>query len=85
MWRGPADTRDLARVFRRYEQRAADGVPFLAALMGSVWQRIKDPRSLREKKIVVIDEAWSFLAHPAFFRWSRTCSAPSANSTASSC
>jgi hypothetical protein len=43
-------------------------VPFLAALMGSVWQRIKDPRSLREKKIVVIDEAWSFLAHPAFFQ-----------------
>jgi len=43
-------------------------VPFVSALMGSIWKRIQDPRLIREKKAVVIDEAWSFLAHPAFFR-----------------
>jgi len=43
-------------------------VPFVSALMGSIWKRIQNPRLIREKKAVVIDEAWSFLAHPAFFR-----------------
>ena len=43
-------------------------VPFVTALMGSVWKRIQNPRLIREKKIVLVDEAWSFLAHPAFFR-----------------
>jgi hypothetical protein len=43
-------------------------VPFVTALMGSVWKRIQNPRTIREKKIVIVDEAWSFLAHPAFFR-----------------
>jgi hypothetical protein len=43
-------------------------IPFVAALMGSVWKRIQNPRTIREKKIVIVDEAWSFLAHPAFFR-----------------
>jgi hypothetical protein len=43
-------------------------VPFVAALMGTIWRRIQNPRSIREKKAVIIDEAWSFLAHPAFFR-----------------
>jgi hypothetical protein len=43
-------------------------VPFVTALMGSVWKRIQSPRTIREKKIVIVDEAWSFLAHPAFFR-----------------
>ena len=43
-------------------------VPFVSALMGSVWKRIQNPRTIREKKIVIVDEAWSFLAHPAFFR-----------------
>jgi len=43
-------------------------VPFVTALMGSVWKRIQNPRTIREKKCVIVDEAWSFLAHPAFFR-----------------
>jgi len=43
-------------------------VPFVAALMGTIWRRIQSPRCIREKKAVIIDEAWSFLAHPAFFR-----------------
>ena len=43
-------------------------VPFVTALMGSVWKRIQNPRTIREKKIVIVDEAWAFLAHPAFFR-----------------
>jgi len=43
-------------------------VPFVSALMGSVWKRIQNPRTIREKKIVIVDEAWSFLSHPAFFR-----------------
>jgi hypothetical protein len=40
--------------------------PFVAALMGTVWRRITDPRCLHERKILVIDEAWKFLADPAF-------------------
>ena len=40
--------------------------PFVSALMGSIWARITDPRHLRERKVIVIDEAWSFLGHPAF-------------------
>ena len=40
--------------------------PFLAALMGTIWQRITDPACIKEKKIVVIDEAWAFLGDPAF-------------------
>lgn len=43
-------------------------VPFVMALLGSVWQRIQNPRLIHERKAVIIDEAWSFLAHPAFFR-----------------
>ena len=43
-------------------------VPFVSALMGSVWKRIQNPRTIREKKIVIVDEAWSFLSHRAFFR-----------------
>jgi hypothetical protein len=43
-------------------------VPFVSALMGSVWKRIQNPRTIREKKCVIVDEAWSFLAHPAFFK-----------------
>jgi hypothetical protein len=43
-------------------------VPFVTALMGSVWKRIQNPRTIREKKCVIVDEAWSFLAHPAFFK-----------------
>jgi hypothetical protein len=42
-------------------------VPFVTALMGGVWRRVQNPRTIREKKIVIVDEAWSFLAHPAFF------------------
>ena len=42
-------------------------VPFVSALMGSIWKRIQNPRAIKEKKAVIIDEAWSFLAHPAFF------------------
>ena len=40
----------------------------VTALMGSVWKRVQNPRTIREKKCVIVDEAWSFLAHPAFFR-----------------
>jgi hypothetical protein len=40
--------------------------PFVAALMTTIWRRITDPRRLHEKKIVIIDEAWRFLADPAF-------------------
>jgi hypothetical protein len=43
-------------------------VPFVMALMGTVWRRIQDPAVIHERKAVIIDEAWSFLAHPAFFR-----------------
>lgn len=43
-------------------------VPFVMALLGSVWQRIQNPQLIHERKAVIIDEAWSFLAHPAFFR-----------------
>ena len=43
-------------------------VPFVMALMGTVWRRIQDPSVIHERKAVIIDEAWSFLAHPAFFR-----------------
>lgn len=42
-------------------------VPFVAALMGTIWNRITAPNTLNERKIVLIDEAWSFLAQPAFF------------------
>ena len=40
--------------------------PFVSALMGSIWAQVTDPRNLRERKVIVIDEAWSFLSHPAF-------------------
>lgn len=43
-------------------------VPFVSALMGTIWKRIQNPRGIKERKAVIIDEAWSFLAHPAFFR-----------------
>jgi hypothetical protein len=43
-------------------------VPFVMALMGTVWRRIQDPAVIHERKAVIIDEAWSFLAHSAFFR-----------------
>jgi hypothetical protein len=43
-------------------------VPFVMALMGTVWRRIQDPSVIHERKAVIIDEAWSFLAHPAFLR-----------------
>jgi len=42
-------------------------VPFVSALMGTIWKRIQNPRAIKEKKAVLMDEAWSFLAHPAFF------------------
>jgi len=42
-------------------------VPFVAALMGSIWKRIQDPRAINERKGMFIDEAWSFLTNPAFF------------------
>ena len=41
--------------------------PFVAALMGVIWNRIINPSTLQERKIVIIDEAWSFLADPSFF------------------
>lgn len=41
--------------------------PFVAALMGTVWNRIINPTTIRERKAVVIDEAWSFLSDPSFF------------------
>lgn len=40
--------------------------PFVAALMGTIWRRIMDPRNLHERKVIIIDEAWKFLADPAF-------------------
>ena len=43
-------------------------VPFVMALMGTIWRRIQDPSVIHERKTVIIDEAWSFLAHAAFFR-----------------
>ena len=42
-------------------------VPFVGALMGTIWKRIQNPRFIQERKIVVIDEWWKFLAQPAFF------------------
>jgi len=41
--------------------------PFVAALMGVIWNRITNPSALQERKAVIIDEAWSFLADPSFF------------------
>ena len=41
--------------------------PFVSALMGVIWNRIINPSTLQERKIVIIDEAWSFLADPSFF------------------
>jgi type IV secretory pathway VirB4 component len=41
-------------------------VPFVMCLVGAVWQRVQNPRFIDEKKIVLIDEAWAFLAQPAF-------------------
>ena len=41
--------------------------PFVSALMGVIWNRIVNPSTLHERKIVIIDEAWSFLADPSFF------------------
>lgn len=43
-------------------------VPFVLALMGTIWRRIQDPLAIKERKAVIVDEAWSFLSHPAFFR-----------------
>jgi conjugal transfer ATP-binding protein TraC len=43
-------------------------VPFIMALMGTIWKRIQNPALISERKAVIIDEAWSFLAQPAFFR-----------------
>ena len=40
--------------------------PFVGALMGLIWRRITDPRNLKERKVIIIDEAWKFLADPAF-------------------
>ena len=42
-------------------------VPFLMALMGTVWRRIMDPSVIHERKAVIIDEAWKRLSHDAFF------------------
>lgn len=47
------------------ENKAVAG-PFVAALMGSIWRKILDPQTLRERKLIVIDEAWKFLGDPAF-------------------
>jgi hypothetical protein len=41
--------------------------PFVSALMGVIWNRIINPSTLHERKIVIIDEAWAFLADPSFF------------------
>lgn len=41
-------------------------VPFVMALLGAIWQRIQNPRLIHERKAVIIDEAWSYLTHPAF-------------------
>lgn len=43
-------------------------VPFVMALMGSIWKRVQSPALIKERKAILIDEAWSFLAHPAFFK-----------------
>jgi hypothetical protein len=42
-------------------------VPFVAALMGTIWRRIQNPRCIQEYKAVLIDEFWAFLAQTAFF------------------
>jgi hypothetical protein len=42
--------------------------PFVSALMGTIWKRIQNPRAIKERKAVIVDEARSFLAHPALFR-----------------
>jgi hypothetical protein len=41
-------------------------VPFVGALMGTIWRRIQDPRFITEYKAVIADEFWSFLAQNAF-------------------
>jgi type IV secretory pathway VirB4 component len=43
-------------------------VPFVMALMGTVWRRIQDPRCISERKTVTIDEGWDILGKPAFVR-----------------
>jgi hypothetical protein len=41
--------------------------PFVAALMGTLWRRTKDPALIHETKGIWIDEAWKPLAKDAFF------------------
>jgi hypothetical protein len=43
-------------------------VPFIMALMGTVWRRVMDPALIHERKAIIIDEAWKRLAHDAFFK-----------------
>lgn len=40
--------------------------PFVAALMGTMWRRICDPKRLHERKAIILDEAWRWLADPVF-------------------
>lgn len=42
-------------------------IPFVAALVGTIWNRVTDPWTINERKIIPLDEAWTFLAQPAFF------------------
>ncbi len=63
------DTMSQAK-FRYFELEGMNdpllAAPFVSALMGSIWASVTDPRCLHERKVIVIDEAWSFLSHPAF-------------------
>lgn len=42
--------------------------PFVAALMGTMWRRIRDPKRLHERKAIILDEAWRWLSDPVFSR-----------------
>ena len=42
--------------------------PFVAALMGTMWRRICDPKRLHERKAIILDEAWRWISDPVFSR-----------------
>lgn len=42
-------------------------VPFVMALMGSVWKRIQDPAHIHERKAFLIDEGWAFITNSVYF------------------
>lgn len=47
--------------------------PFIGALLGTIWKRIQNPRYIRQRKGIFIDEAGLFLRQPGFFDLANEC------------